>query len=91
MPFLALVHLRDLRCGDCNALLACAGARSFVVDANGDPLNFGQTEAPEEMAVEIACASGHVTTLFVSNEIGAEETLVTPLNAPIGHDAVLAG
>jgi hypothetical protein len=89
VPFLALVHLRELHCGDCNALLAQAGARSFIVDANGDPLNFSQEEPPEEMTVEIACPNGHDTTLYVPNEVAAEETLVTPPDAPIGRDAIL--
>ncbi len=89
MPFLALVHLRDLRCAECHAHLADAGARSFIVGADGDPLNFSQEEPPEEMTVEITCPNGHVTTLYVPNEIAAEETLVTPADAPIGRDAVL--
>ena len=89
MPFLALVHLRELRCAECSALLAQAGARSFIIDAAGDPMNFSQEEPPEEMTVEIACPNGHATTLYVPNEIGAEETLVTPPDAPIGRDAVL--
>ena len=89
MPFLALVHLREVRCAECNALLAEAGARSFIVDAAGDPINFSQEEPPEEMTVAIACPNGHDTTLFVPNEVAAEETLVTPAGAPIGRDAVL--
>ncbi len=89
MPFLALVHLLDLKCAQCNAPLAQAGARSFVVDANGDPINFSQEEPPEEMTVEILCPNGHDTTLYVPNEIAAEETLVTPADAPIARDAIL--
>jgi hypothetical protein len=89
VPFLALVHLRDLRCAECNALLAEAGARSFIVDEEGDPLNFSAEEAPEEMTVQIVCPRGHDTMLYVPNEIGAEETLVTPPGAPIGRDAVI--
>ncbi len=89
MPFLALVHLRELRCAECNAHLADAGARSFIVDENDDPINFSQEEPPEEMTVEITCPNGHGTTLYVPNEISAEETLVTPADAPIGRDAVL--
>lgn len=87
MPFLALVHLRELRCAECGATLAQAGARSFVVDDERNPLNLTEG-ATEEMTVEIACPRGHVTTLFVPNEIGAEETLATPVNAPVGRDAV---
>ncbi len=89
VPFLALVHLRELRCEQCNALLAPPGARSFIVDANGDPLRFSQEEPPEEMTVEILCPNGHETALYVPNEIAAEETLVTPPDAPIGRDATL--
>ena len=89
MPFLALVHLRELRCAECNALLAEAGARSFIVDAAGNPLNFSQEEPPEEMTVVIACPNGHDTTLYVPNEVAAEETLVTPADSPIARDAVL--
>ena len=89
MPFLALVHLRELRCEECNALLADAGARSFIVDTSGDPVLFSQEEPPEEMTVEIACPDGHATMLYIPNEIAAEETLVTPADAPIGRDATL--
>lgn len=87
MPFLALVHLRELRCEQCHAVLAAPGARSFIVDEAGDPLNVAQEEAPEEMMAAIACPNGHETMLFVPNEIGAEETLVTPADAPIALDA----
>ncbi len=89
MPFLALVHLRDLRCEQCNEPLATAGARSFVVDASGDPINFSQEEPPEEMTVEILCPNGHETPLYIPNEIAAEETLVTPVDAPVARDAIL--
>ncbi len=89
MPFLALVHLRELRCQECNALLARPGARSFVVDETGEPVNFSGEEPPAEMTVEIACPDGHETTLYVPNEIAAEETLVTPEDAPVARDAVL--
>ncbi|MDP9024326.1 MAG: hypothetical protein M3N13_02975 [Candidatus Eremiobacteraeota bacterium] len=89
MPFLALVHLRELRCADCGAQLAEAGARSFVVDANKDPFDVPQNGAPQEMTVEIECPRGHATIVYVPNEIGAEETLITPVGAPIGRDAVV--
>ena len=89
MPFLALVHLRDLRCSECNAELATAGARSFIVDERGEAVNFSAQEPPDQMVIEIHCASGHSTMLYVPNEIGAEETLTTPENAPIARDAVL--
>ncbi|MEO9169551.1 MAG: hypothetical protein ABI282_07230 [Candidatus Baltobacteraceae bacterium] len=88
MPFLALVHLRELRCADCKALLAQAGARSFVVDVNNDPLKIPESDTPEEMTVEMICPRGHTTVLFVPNEIGAEETLLTPSGASIGSDAI---
>lgn len=89
MPFLALVHLRDLHCPSCKAELATAGARSFVVDNDGEAVNFSAQEPPDEMTVEIRCPNGHAYTLFVPNEISAEETLVTPENAPIARDAIL--
>lgn len=88
MPFLALVHLRDLECPECQERLAVAGARSFVVDGETNPINFATEEPPEEMTVEIYCSRGHAATLYVPNEISAEETVVTPDEAPIGRDAV---
>ena len=89
MPFLALVHLRELRCAQCNALLAQAGARSFVVDENHDPFDVPESDGPEELTVEIRCPRGHDTILYVPNEIGAEETLITPIDAPVGRDAIV--
>lgn len=89
MPFLALVHLRELRCPECETLLAEAGARSFLVDASGEAINFSGSEPPEEMTVAIRCPQGHEATLYVPNEIGAEETLITPEDAPIARDAIL--
>jgi hypothetical protein len=89
MPFLALVHLRERRCAQCNALLGAAGARSFVVDGRGEPVNFSQDEPPEDMQVELACQNGHTTMLRVPQDLGAEETLVTPDGAPIGRDAMI--
>jgi hypothetical protein len=59
------------------------------VDERGEALNFSTEEPPDEMTVEIACPNGHTAILYVPNEIGAEETLVTPDDAPIGRDAVL--
>jgi hypothetical protein len=85
--FLNLVHLRDLRCQTCNALLAEAGARSFIVDSDGDPIRFSQDDPPAEMVVQLACPDGHVTELNVPNEISAEESIQTPDDAPIGADA----
>jgi hypothetical protein len=89
MPFLALVHLRELHCPECSLLLAPAGARSFLVDETGEAVNFSSEGPPAEMTVEIECPNGHAVTLYVPNEIGAEETLSTPDEAPIGRDAVL--
>jgi hypothetical protein len=85
--FLSLVHLRELRCHACDAVLATAGARSFIVDSDGDPLRFVQDDPPAELIVQLACPNGHVTELNVPNEISAEESLQTPDDAPIGTDA----
>ena len=87
MPFLALVHLRELRCGQCNTLLADAGARSFLVDKGGEAINFSEGEPPEEMTVAVFCPQRHENVLYVPNEIAAEETLYTPEDAPIARDA----
>ncbi len=87
--FLDLVHLLELRCAECGAVLAQPGARSFIVDAGGDPLNFSENDPPAEMVVQLVCPSDHVTELNVPNEIGAEETLVTPDEAPIAVDACI--
>ena len=87
MIYLALVHLRDLACEACGAPLAVAGARSFIVDDRDEPLGFAETAVPVEMTVELRCPLGHATQLFVPNEIGAEETMRTPDEAPIGADA----
>lgn len=89
MPFLALVHLRELRCGQCNELLATAGARSFLVDDRGEALHFSQEAPPDEMTVAVYCSNGHENVLYVPNEIGAEETLYTPEDAPIARDAII--
>ena len=90
MPFLAIVHVRELTCAQCGAQIAEAGARSFIVDGAGSPVSFDETAMPEEMTVEIACPNGHRTTLYVPNEVSAEETLGTPDGAPIAADAVLS-
>lgn len=81
------MHLRDLHCAQCNALLATAGARSFIVDSNGDPMRFSQDDPPVELVVQLACPDGHVTELNVPNEISAEESIQTPDDAPIAEDA----
>ena len=89
MPYLTIVHLRELRCAQCGAPLAEPGARSFVVDGEGAPLAFAEGAVPEAMRVEIACPNGHAAELLVPNEVAAEEALLTPDEAPIGADARL--
>ena len=89
MPFLSLVHLRDFSCETCFVPIAEAGARSFIVDAQGDPVLFAQDDPPAEMIVHLTCRNGHDTPLTVPNEISAEETLQTPEVAPVATDAVL--
>jgi hypothetical protein len=88
--YLALVHLRDLSCEACGAPLAVAGARSFIVDDDGEPVGFEADAVPEEMTAELRCPLGHATPMFVPNEIAAEETMQTPDDAPIGADAFIA-
>jgi hypothetical protein len=88
MIYLALVHLRDARCSQCGLPLAVAGARSFVVDASGEPIGYDPEQQPESMTVEIVCETGHANTFFVPNELAAEEVLRTPEDAPLGRDAV---
>ena len=90
MPFLAVVHLRELDCPECGERIAEPGARSFIVDAAGSPVAFDEGSIPEEMVVEVACARGHRARLYVPNEVSAEETLSTPEGAPIAADAVLS-
>lgn len=87
--FLDLVHQLELRCGECSEVLAQPGSRSFIVDGNGNPVNFSQEDQPAEMVVYLACPNGHITELNVPNEISAEETLVTPDEAPIAVDACI--
>ena len=89
MPFLAVVHLRELRCKTCDAPLAEAGARSFIIDDHDEPVWFEADAVPEEMTLVITCPNGHPEEIFVPNEVGAEETLLTPEDAPLGTDAVL--
>jgi hypothetical protein len=89
VPFLAVVHLHELRCPECGTMLAEPGARSFIVDDEGSPVAFAEEGAPEEMRLEILCPNGHAATLFVPNEVAAEEALQTPDEAPIGADARL--
>jgi hypothetical protein len=87
--YLSLVHLRKLVCRECGALLAEPGARSFVVDAEGEAVKFDEQDQPAEMQLEMICPNGHSTGLFVPNEISAEETLATPDEAPLAGDAIL--
>jgi hypothetical protein len=89
MPFLALVHLRELTCPQCGAVLATAGARSFVVDERHEAVNFSQNEPPDGMTVAVLCPNGHRVIRRVPDELAAEETLAVPDDAPIGHDALL--
>lgn len=89
MPFFALVHLQEARCAQCGALLAAPGARSFVVAPDGAPFFFDPGDLPAEMTVEMPCPNGHALTLLLPNEISAEESLMTPEDAPIAADAVL--
>ena len=90
MPFLAVVHLRELVCPQCGAKIAEAGARSFVVDAKGEPVLFDAQSIPAEMVLTIACPRGHLTTLLVPNEVAVEETMAIPDAAPIAADAFLS-
>lgn len=87
--FLSIVHLVALKCEECSADLAQPGARSFIVDSQGDPVQFSADDPPAEMVVELSCPNGHVTELNVPNEISAEESMTTPDEAPIGADACL--
>jgi hypothetical protein len=89
MPFLSLVHLRELRCPQCSDVLAAAGARSFIVNSERSPIGFAEGDPPAEMVVELTCKNGHAQELNVPNEISAEETMSTPDDAPIAVDAVL--
>lgn len=89
MPYLALVHLRELRCPECGTVLADPGGRSFIVDEEGTPIAFPDDGAPEEMRVELVCLKGHAVPLFVPNEVSAEEAMLIPEEAPIGADARL--
>lgn len=87
--FLSLVHLSELRCEECKELLAMPGSRSFIVNLEGDPVAFSTEDPPAEMIVHLLCPNGHASELDVPNEIGAEESMSTPDEAPIGADACL--
>jgi hypothetical protein len=90
MPFLNLVHVRELRCKTCIALLAPAGARSFIVDAEHNPAAISVDDPAAQIVVRLTCPNGHVTVLTVPNDVAAEEALMTPDNAPIAVDACIA-
>jgi hypothetical protein len=90
VPFIAIVHLRELRCPECALPIAQAGARSFVVDAEAAPVWFAPDDAPAELAVDVSCDNGHPVRLLLPNEVGAEEAASVPQNAPLGPDAVVA-
>ena len=87
--FLSLVHLNELRCEECKELLAEAGARSFIVSRNADPVQFSPDDPPAEIVVHLLCRNGHANELNVPNEISAEESMSTPDDAPIAADACL--
>ncbi len=89
MGFLAVVHLRELLCPECGARVADPGARSFVVDAAGDPVGFEEQDPPAELTLELHCPQGHPVELLVPNEIAAEDVSVTPDEAPLAVDAAL--
>lgn len=89
MPFLAIAHLREARCPECDALLAQPGARSFIVGPDGFPVFFDPGDPPAELTVEIGCPNGHALTLLLPNDVAAEETGTIPDRAPIGPDARL--
>lgn len=87
--FLSLVHLSELRCEECREVLAEPGARSFIVTLDRDPVEFSTDDPPAEMVVHLLCRNGHATEVNVPNEIGAEESMTTPDEAPLGADACL--
>ncbi len=89
MPFIAIVHLRDLHCPECGLPIAPAGARSFVVGADGAPVWFAAENMPSELAVDVSCENGHPVRLLLPNEVGAEEAGSVPDGAPFGPDAIL--
>jgi hypothetical protein len=90
VPFIAIVHLRAVRCPDCGVPVADAGSRSFVVDAEDTPVWFASDDAPAELAVDVTCDNGHPIRLLLPNEVAAEEASTVPEKAPFGPDAVIA-
>lgn len=89
MPFLAIVHLREVHCPECGLPIAEAGARSFVVGTDGAPVWFADDAIPSELAVDVSRENGHPVRLLLPNEVGAEEAGSVPEGAPFGPDAVL--
>ncbi|MEO7202678.1 MAG: hypothetical protein ABI431_07595 [Candidatus Tumulicola sp.] len=89
MPFIAIVHLRELQCPECGLSIAEAGARSFVVGTDGAPVWFADADMPSELAVDVSCENGHPARLLLPNEVGAEEAANVPEGAPFAPDAVL--
>ena len=87
--FLNVVHLLEVRCALCTSVLASPGARSFIVDREGNPVHFDAEKPPEQLLVELTCPNGHVTQLSIPEETSVEEAMTTPDEAPIGADAVL--
>jgi hypothetical protein len=89
LPFLDLVHLRERRCEQCDAILAQPGSRSFIVDAAGLPVSFPEDGTPAGMSVRLICPNGHETVLDVPGDVSAEAAMMTPDDAPIATDAIL--
>lgn len=87
--FLSLVHLRELRCRQCSVQLATSGARSFIVDASGDPVYFSAEDPPAQLVVQLTCANEHANALRLPDDLSAEEAMNTPEEAPISTDACL--
>lgn len=89
MPFLALMHLRDVVCRQCGAVVAPAGARSFVVGDGGAPRLFDAEDPPAELRVRIECPNAHPVELLIPSDVGAEEVSTIPDGAPIAADAAV--
>lgn len=88
MPFLDVVHVRERRCAHCDVVIAPAGSRSFIVDADGLPVPFSEDAPPEGMTVRLECSNGHETRLDVPGDVSAEAAMMTPDDAPIAADAM---
>lgn len=83
------MHLREYRCAQCNDILAEAGARSFIVNPDGFPVDFDESTPPAAMTVRMVCRNGHQSLLAVPGDVSAESTMMTPDDAPIATDATL--